>query len=738
MSESMSEPAAQTPRYAQVIVDVPVAQPLDYRIPPGAQIEVGALIVVPVGRRRQVGIVIGTSATSSLAESRLRDLGPPASALRLSPPWLELSRFAAGYYHVHWGELALPALPPALRRLASPRRARAKAAEAPAAAAAATEPQLPPPLRAEQQSAIDAIATAAGFAPFLLFGVTGSGKTEVYLGAIARLLDAAAPAPAAVAPARRALPAAADADPHYPAAAAGDADRQRPVAAPGDANPGGRAAAIPAPPQILLLVPEINLTPQLHARLSQRFPLHRVVSLHSSLPPAERAAAWMAAHDGRAQIILGTRTAIFASLPRLALIVVDEEHDASFKAQGGVPFSARDLAVKRAQLEAVPVVLGSATPSLESWHLAQSGRYRLLTLAQRAGAGGLDPEIETIDLQRDPSDNGLAAPLRDALQASLERGEQSLVFINRRGFAPVLRCGACEWLSKCPNCDTFAAYHKVGAALRCHHCGWHTRVPGACPDCGNQDLQGVGQGTQRVEETLRRLWPDARIARIDRDNTQGARGASRAGAAFDAVHAGEVDILVGTQMITKGHDFRRVTTVGVLNADAQLVAADFRAPERLFAVLMQVAGRAGRAGQASRVLIQTRYPHHPLFAALSRQSFEAFAEEQIDERRAARMPPFVYQALLTAAARTLEQAIDFLRRCRELQAGLPQADAVTLFDAVPMPLARLASESRGQLLIEAGRRRDLHDFLDAWLPLLREMGNRGVLRWGIEVDPQAI
>jgi primosomal protein N' (replication factor Y) len=662
------------------------------------------MVVVPVGRRRHVGIVVATSGHSHVAASRLRDLGPPASALALSPAWLELSRFAAEYYHFPWGEVALPALPPALRRLPSQRRARAKAETPPAAAVHRPEAQLPPALRAEQQAAIDAIASAAGFAPFLLFGVTGSGKTEVYLGAIARMLlaDAESDAPAGAAP------------------------------PPGSAAHGNDGA------QVLLLVPEINLTPQLHARLSQRFPRHPVVSLHSSLAPAERAAAWMAAHDGRARIILGTRTAVFASLPRLRLIVVDEEHDASFKAHGGAPFSARDLAVKRAQLEGVPVVLGSATPSLESWHLAQAGRYRLLTLAQRAGAGGLDPVIETIDLQRDPADNGLAAPLREALDATLARGEQALVFINRRGFAPVLRCAACEWLSKCPRCDTFAAYHKVGAALRCHHCGWNVPVPGACPDCGNQDLQGVGQGTQRVEESLRRLWPQARIARIDRDNTQGARGASRAGAAFDAVHAGEVDILVGTQMITKGHDFRRVTTVGVLNADAQLVAADFRAPERLFAVLMQVAGRAGRAGQASRVLIQTRYPHHPLFAALARQSFESFAAEQIDERRAARMPPFVHQALLTAAARTIEQALDFLRRCRALHEALPQVAGVTLYDAVPMPLARLASESRGQLLIEAGRRADLHAFLKAWLPLLREMGNRGVLRWSIEVDPQAI
>ncbi len=686
---------------ARVIVDVPMPQPLDYRIAGASGVGPGALFVVPVGRRRHVGIVVETAATSSIEESRLRNLGAAMGALRVGRRWLELCRFAADYYHFPWGEVALPVLPPRLRRLPAQRRTRSAPARDPEAAGAPAPPPPPatavPPLRAEQQAAVDALAEAHGFAPHLLFGITGSGKTEVYLGAIARVL---------------AQPAAPPADP---------ALGQQPVA-----------------PQVLLLVPEINLTPQLAARLGARFPGQRVVSLHSSLAPAERAAAWMQAHEGQAQIVLGTRTAVFASLPGLRLIVVDEEHDASFKAHGGVPFSARDLAVKRAQIEDIPVVLGSATPALETWHLAQAGRYRLLVLAQRASAGATDPVVETVDLQRYPAENGLAEPLRAALAAGLERGEQSLVFINRRGFAPVLRCASCEWLSTCPRCDVFAAYHKVGAALRCHHCGWNAPVPRACPECGNQDLQGVGQGTQRVEETLRRLWPGARIARIDRDNTQGARGASRAGAAFDAVHAGDVDILVGTQMITKGHDFRRVSTVGVLNADAQLVAADFRAPERLFSVLMQVAGRAGRAGQASRVLIQTRYPHHPLFAALASQSFEAFAGEQIDERRAARMPPFVHQALLTAAARTLEQALDFLCRCRALQEGLAQAHAVTLFDAVPMPLARLAAEARGQLLIEAPRRAELHAFLRTWLPRVREMGSRGVLRWAIEVDPQSI
>ena len=684
------------PRYARVIVDVPLAQALDYRVPQDLCVQVGQLCVVPVGRQRHVGIVVELAQDTALAPARVKPIAAVLPGVQLSERWLELSRFGSDYYHYHWGEVALGALPPRLRRppAARPRKAAAPPADAsPPPAPLAAIPAAPglverPELRAEQQAAIDAVCQTEGFTPHLLFGVTGSGKTEVYLGIIERLLLRSNCA------------------------------------------------------QALVLVPEINLTPQLQARLCQRFPHYRVLSLHSGLAPRERSDAWMEAHTGAARIILGTRTAVFVSLPALALIVVDEEHDASFKAHGGVPYSARDLAVKRAQLESVPVVLGSATPSLETWQLAQAGRYRLARLEQRGAPAGLqpaaDPLIATIDLQQFPADQGLAAPLRDALEETLARGEQALVFINRRGFAPVLRCAACEWLSRCPHCDTYAAYHKVGASLRCHHCGWSQRVPAACPDCGNQDLQGVGQGTQRVEETLRRLWPQARIARIDRDNSQGAKGASNAGAAFDAMHAGDVDILVGTQMITKGHDFRRVSTVGVLNADAQLVAADFRAPERLFAVLMQGAGRAGRAGQESRVLIQTRYPQHPLFAALARHSYGEFAQEQVDERRAARMPPFVHHALLTVAARSMEQALEFLRRCAQLRAELPATQGVTVFDAVPMPLARLAAESRGQLLIEAARRPDLHAFLNAWLPLVRAMGNRGVLRWAIEVDPQAI
>jgi primosomal protein N' (replication factor Y) len=675
----------------QVILDLPIALPLDYHPfeseSENEKLQPGAVCVVPVGRRRHVGIVVGRASESRIESSRLRRVSAVLAGVVLPAEWLELCRFAAMYYHRGWGEIAVAALPPGLRRVPGVRGPRARPVPVPESAPAAPPPpSLPPALRAEQQSALEAIDSAQGFGAFLLFGITGSGKTEVYLGAIERLL------------------------------------------------------ARDATAQILLLVPEINLTPQLEARLAARFPCAGISSLHSGLTDRERNLAWMAAHEGRARIVLGTRLSVFASLPRLSLVIVDEEHDASFKAHSGAPYSARDLAIKRAHLRGVPVVLGSATPSLESWQQARSGRYRLLELHDRGAvsqrdsgesAGARHPRFETVDLRRDPPDRGITRALRGSIDASLAAGDQALVFLNRRGFAPVLSCAACGWHTSCPRCDTFAAYHRIGGAIRCHHCGWSRPVPAACPQCGNQDLEPVGQGTQRVEEALRHFWPEARIARLDRDST-----GDGAGRALEAMHAGEVDILVGTQMVAKGHDFRRVTTVGILNADGQLVAPDFRAPERLFALLLQVAGRAGRQGQESRVLVQTRYPQHPLFAALARQDFGAFADGLLGERESAHMPPFAFQALLTASARDLEGALDFLRRSRDL--GEPLAGEVLIFDPVPMPLARLASRSRAQLLVESGRRGALHAFLDAWLPLLREHGARGIDHWDIDVDPQSI
>ena len=702
-------------RVARVIVDVPISQPLDYtfgEVSPTALVP-GTPVVVPVKSTRHIGLLVGTAEASSVPPDKLKPLEQAIGGVApLSDRWLRLTEFAADYYHHAWGEVAVPALPPILwrppaapnpertRRVQSIEQRLAVLRERPLGAQASLMGGDPaPPLRAEQREALAGIVAARGYARFLLFGVTGSGKTEVYLHAIT-------------------------------AALADD-----PLA------------------QALLLVPEINLTPQLESLVSARFRGELVVSLHSGLAARERDAAWLAAHEGRARIVIGTRLAVFASLPRLRLVVVDEEHDPSFKAGDGVRYSARDLALKLAQLTDATVVLGSATPSLETWSAAQAGRYRLLRLTGRGadvieanvGAGAAIaipnltlPRVELVDLRAHPVAHGIADPLRAALQASVGRGEQALVFLNRRGYAPVIACNACGWLSNCPRCSAHASFHKRDARLRCHHCGWQMRVPRACPTCGNQDLLAVGQGTQRIEEALEAALPGARIARIDRDITT-RRHAVRD--ALDAMHAGAIDVLVGTQMIAKGHDFRRVALVGILNADAQLLASDFRAPERLFAVLLQVIGRAGRSGQPARVLLQTRNPEHPLYAALARHDFPRFARDQLEERRRMRLPPYVHAALLTSIAPAMDTALRLLHTARELGQELaPPPSPLRLYDAVPMPLERLAGEHRAQLLVEADQRQDLHAFLAPWLTALRqEVAARKIrARWGLEVDPLAI
>jgi primosomal protein N' (replication factor Y) len=672
-------------RYAEIVIDLPVHQPLTYRLDEASEAgRPGSCCVVQVGRREAIGLCVGRSEEAPLAEDKIRPvkrwLGDVAP---LDDHWLAFTRFAAEYYQHPWGQVAVAALPPFLRKPPGPRWAssvRRLRSAGSAGGAAAPPAAAIPELNAEQRTAVDAISAQEGFVPTLLHGVTGSGKTEVYLTAIERLLA------------------------------------QDPQA------------------QALLLVPEIGLTPQLQSRLQARFAGQPIVCLHSGLPAAERSAAWLAAHEGRARIVLGTRLAVFASLPRLRLLVVDEEHDTSYKAGDGVRYSARDLAVKRAQMLGVPVVLGSATPALESWAQATQGRYRLLRLPHRATEAA-QPQVELIDQRQHKAASGLTEPLRAALEQTIARGEQALVFVNRRGYAPVVACAACGWLSTCPQCAVFAAFHKTDGALHCHHCGWRSRVPRACPTCGNQNLDAVGHGTQRLEETLAAALPGARILRIDRDSTR-RRGA--ADAALATVHAGETDVLVGTQMIAKGHDFQRVSLVGVVNADAQLVSHDFRAPERLFATVMQVAGRAGRSGLPSRVLVQTRYPDHPLFTALRRLDYEGFARSQLAEREAAGMPPFVPQALLTAQAKSLEAALAFLGHARSL--GRSVHEPATLYDPVPMPLARLAGVFRAQMLVEAPRRSLLQAFLRDWLVRLREgdppPGPR--VQWQIEVDPQEI
>jgi primosomal protein N' (replication factor Y) len=523
------------------------------------------------------------------------------------------------------------------------------------------------------------------------------------------------------------------------------------------------------------MVPEINLTPELEARFRERFePLYgtdAVVCLHSGMTPPQRLNSWLAAHTGAARIVLGTRMAVFASLPGLRLIVVDEEHDPSYKSQEGARYSARDLAVYRAKVETealanaphpgplppagegekprCQVVLGSATPSLESWHAADQGRYVRLAMPGRIGGGAL-PRLRLVYMNHQPKGAVLAPPLVAAMAERIGRGEQCMVLLNRRGYAPVLACHDCGWKSACAHCSAFRVFHKLDRTLRCHHCGFTERVPRACPDCGNLDIAPVGRGTEQIEEQLSALLADvtrpdgspARVARMDADSTR-LKGSLEVQLA--TMHSGEVDVLVGTQMIAKGHDFRRITLVASVNADSALFASDYRAPERLFALLMQAAGRAGRDAAhsgASEMWVQTWYPQHPLFATLKKHDFPAFAAEQLTEREQAGMPPYGFQALLRADARTQAAAQAFLNGAAQQSLGLPYRDEITLYPAVPLTIQRVANVERAQLLVEAASRGALQRFLSAWQPVLLDCRSlpeaRGLIRFAVDVDPLAI
>lgn len=651
---------------------------------PAAQIPcAGQLVLVPFGRRETVGLIVSVHATSDVPLDKLKHAIMVRSQLSpLSAEWMSLCRFAADYYQRPLGEVAIPGLPKNLRAAKTTSLDRALKKLQKNFLEHDPVPAATPQLNAAQQEAVSNIVAATGFAPTLLHGVTGSGKTEVYLRAAAHIL----------------------ADPQSCA-------------------------------QVLILVPEINLTPQLEANVRGRFPGVVVATLHSGLAEGERMTQWLAAHLGHARIVLGTRLAILASLPYLRLIIVDEEHDPSYKQQEGLRYSARDLAVWRAHQLDIPIVLGSATPSLETWQHAQSGRYRKLVLRERAARNAVLPKVGLIDLERkaprEPVTEGISATLMQALKMRLDRGEQSLLFLNRRGYAPVIACDACGWISNCTRCSAFLVLHKRDRRLRCHHCGWEQAIPRSCPDCGNIDLQPLGRGTQRVEETLRQLLPEARIMRIDADSTR-LKGSAQA--AFDTVHRGEVDILIGTQMVAKGHDFQNLTLVGGINPDTALFSHDYRASERLFAQLMQVAGRAGRSakkdeGNVGEVLIQTRYPQHPLYAAVRAHDYDQFANDLLDERRQAGMPPFMFQALLRAEARELDTAMDFLQQAAQC-ADHPD---VTINDPIPMTMTRVANMDRAQLLVECASRPVLQAFLKSWLPALRAIKAR--VRWSLEVDP---
>ena len=715
----------------RVSLPVPLRRSFDYEyerpLAPGVRVR------VPLGRRVLTGIVIEVPAAPVAGVTLRPILEVIDEQPLLSDEQLQLLRFAADYYHHPLGEVLFAALPAGLKRgqgvvplktykltpkgraadVAHFGRAKRQAAlwQAIKAAGAMTESDLkilgtglrpilralgaqglveecesqeePAPainasavvLRPDQRAACAAVAATYGhFAAFLLFGVTGSGKTEVYLELLAEVLAA-----------------------------------------------GGQA---------LVLVPEIGLTPQLVARLSAR--LGAVVGmLHSGLASGERARLWSAAATGRIAVVVGTRSAVFTPMRRLALVIVDEEHDPSFKQQEGFRYHARDLAVWRAKHLGVPVVLGSATPSLESYRHARLGQYHMLTLPNRGPRRAL-PTVRLIDLGRESARSGLSAPLVEALRGRLARGEQALLFLNRRGYAPVLLCPECRWHAPCDRCDARLTVHLGRQRLRCHHCGREQAMPSACPSCGHPKLLRVGEGTERIEERLRGSLPDARIARVDRD-TIGSRPAFET--LLRKVHGHEIDVLIGTQMLAKGHDFPNVTLVGVIDADQGLHGSDFRADEQLFSQIVQVAGRAGRDEKPGEVLIQTHHPGHPLWAPLIRLDYDAFAEMALRDRRDTLFPPYAHCALMRAEARAPNLATRFLEAARQLAGDSPD---VVLGCVLPAVLARRAGYYRAQLLATSPRRATLQTWLKVWLSRISDIPDAPRVRWSLDVDPYSL
>jgi len=730
-SESRLDDTRLMPPFLRVALDVPLDRLFDYLAPEdAANVAPGSRVLVPFGRRAVVGVVVELAEASDLPTDRIK----PARRVLDDAPLLDAElmttlRRAARYYQHPLGEVLHTALPAALRS-ARPLPAPPSTALAltPQGAAARSDPKrrsgtriaalldalatgalptieldalLPgwrtsartaaargwieriaapastdrtpvpgPALNEEQRAAADAIVSARGFTPFVLDGITGSGKTEVYLAGIA------------------------------------------------DALARGR--------QALVLLPEIALTPQALRRFRQRLGVE-IAALHSGLGETERARVWLAVARGEIDVVLGTRSAVFVPLPRAGLVIVDEEHDASYKQQDGFRYHARDLAVLRAKALDVPVVLGSATPSLESLANVAAGRYRSLRLAHRAGLAR-PPALRVVDLRRQPLRNGLAPATLDALAGCIAHGEQALVFKNRRGYAPVLLCHDCGWSAQCPRCERALTLHQSSSRLRCHHCGFSQPVPRACPGCDGLALHPVGQGTERIEETLRAHFPEVPIVRVDRDTTRSRRARD---ALLDGLPSAGARILVGTQMLAKGHDLPHLTLVVVAGVDEGLHSVDFRATERLGQLVVQVAGRAGRADRPGTVILQTHNPEHPLLAVLLNGGYRALTARLLEERRAAGLPPFTHFALLRAEAKQAARLDAFLGA-----AAQAIGDACILAHGpMPAPMPRRGGVLRGQLLVEADERSVLQEFLSAWIATLRALPEGRTLRWSIDVDP---
>lgn len=733
-----------------IALDVPLNRLFDY-LSGGFVAQVGNRVVVPFAGRNLIGVIVTISNQSEYPIEKLKPVSHVFDEVILDAPSFKLLNFCADYYHYPLGQALISTLPLRLRQikpavsrkmfayrlarnvdgaLVSPKKvvmqriltamqSKQEVTEAELALISSTwrkaiadlkalnlvtahevvavKASLPtsttePVLNNQQKNAIECVlALTHIFKPWLLHGVTGSGKTEVYIQILQQILN------------------------------------QK------------NAQEIGA--QVLVLVPEINLTPQLEARFRSRLSQFPLVTLHSNLSESERLQNWLAVSSGAAKIVIGTRLSVFTPMPQLKMIVMDEEHDGSYKQQDGMRYHARDVAMVRAKQLNIPIILGSATPSLETWFNAkpiadltqknsQKPQYGLLTLTKRAVENAALPEIYCIDIAKSPTENGLSPLLVKALQERINKGEQSLLFINRRGYAPVLHCNACQWVAPCTRCSARLVVHLSQKRLKCHHCGHEQKMPLQCPSCGNADMRPVGQATQRLEQTLQTLLPKARIARVDRDSMRNKNALTDL---LTQVHNQEIDILVGTQMLAKGHDFPNLTLVGVIDTDSTLYSPDFRASERLFAQLMQVAGRAGRADKAGQVLIQTAFPQHALFHALRAQDYASYADELLQERRMMQFPPTRFFALLRAEANEFSLVQQFLNQAHGL-AQLIKSDVI-LYDPIRPQMERLKSMERAQVLLQANTRPALQRLLKVWMPQIRALAIAVKVRWSLDIDP---
>ncbi len=721
-----------------IALDVPLNRTFDY-LSGGFEVSVGNRVIVPFAGRNLVGVVLEVKQTSDYPIEKLKPVSHVFDDVVLDSDTFKLLKFCADYYHYPLGQALISTLPLRLRQLKpavsrkafaysllpnatlnqklsqipakkvvlhriitalqaapvlgvaelffiSPRWKKAilelknlgliEEHEVVAVKASMPSSSIEPTLNDEQNKAIRSVlALTHTFKPWLLHGITGSGKTEVYIQILQEILQ--------------------------------EKDAQ-----------------------VLVLVPEINLTPQLEARFRNRLSQYPLVTLHSNLSESERLQNWLAASGGAAKIVIGTRLSIFTPMPNLKLIVMDEEHDGSYKQQDGMRYHARDVAMVRAKQLNIPIILGSATPSLETWANAKKDQYGLLSLKNRAVENAALPNIFCIDTAKSPTENGLSPILVKALRERLARKEQSLLFINRRGYAPVLHCNACQWVAPCMRCSARLVVHLSQKRLKCHHCGHEQKIPLQCPSCGNADLHPTGQATQRLEQTLQSLLPTAKIARVDRDSMRNKDALTDL---LTKVHNQEIDILVGTQMLAKGHDFPHLTLVGVIDTDSALYSPDFRASERLFAQLMQVAGRAGRAEKAGEVLIQTAFPQHALFHALIGQDYVSFANELLQERNVMQFPPASYFALLRAESNKFTEVEKFLHLARNAARNL-NTD-VMVYDIIRPQMERLKGMERGQLLLQANSRAALQRLLKTWLPEVKGFLLANKVRWSIDIDP---